>query len=123
MNTPFHVRGVSYQDVVRASPIENSGVFQFESVVERGGHSTYMLIMQGSKPSVDAYWNVLEKMGCSYESATIHWEGKQRELYAVDVPPSTDLYEVYEMLERGENDKVWIFQEGHAFMPKGGSVR
>jgi len=120
MNSPFHVRGVSFQDVVKARPIENSDVVQFESVVERGGHSTYMLIMLGSKPRVDAYWDVLEKMGCSYESAPAHWEGEQRKLYSVDVPPSTDLDAVYEMIERGENDKVWIFQEGYAYLPKVG---
>ena len=32
MNSPFHVRGVSYQDVVRATPIEQSDVFRFELV-------------------------------------------------------------------------------------------
>jgi hypothetical protein len=122
MNSPFHVRGVSYRDVVRATPIEQSDVFRFEKVIERGGHSTYMIIIDGPSPRVDAYWNLLRSMGCSYESATVHWEGEKRKLYSVDVPPSADVHEVYDILERGENDKVWIFQEGHAYLPGRGST-
>jgi hypothetical protein len=117
MNSPFHARGVSYLDVVRATPLEDRDIFHFE-VVERGGHSTYMLIMKAAELRVSAYWNSLEKLGCSYEGANIHWEGERRPLYAVDVPPSADIHEVYELLERGENDKVWIYQEGYAHLPK-----
>jgi hypothetical protein len=118
MNSPFFVRGVSFQDMVKAKPYEASLVFEFEAVVERGGHSTYMLIMEAGKPRVDAYWNMLEKMGCSYESSQIDLSIGRRRLYSVDVPPSADIYEVYEMLERGANDKVWMFQEGYAHLPK-----
>jgi uncharacterized protein DUF4265 len=117
MNSPFFVRGVSFQDVVKAKPYEASLVFEFEEVVERGGHSTYMLIMEASQPRVDAYWNMLEKMGCSYESSQIDLSIGRRPLYSVDVPPSADIYEVYEVLERGANDKVWMFQEGYAYLP------
>jgi Domain of unknown function (DUF4265) len=114
MNSPFHVRGVSFEDIVKATPIGSNNTFQFDSVVERGGHSTYMLIMMGDKTKVDAYWSMLKKIGCSCEGATVHWDGEKRKLYSVDVPPSTDLHEVYGILERGESDKVWIFQEGYA---------
>jgi len=118
MNSPFFVRGVSFQDVVKANAQEAGFVFEFETVVERGGHSTYMLIMETSKPRVDAYWNMLEKMGCSYESSHIDLSVGRRPLYSVDVPPCADIYEVYEMLERGANDKIWMFQEGYAHLPK-----
>jgi hypothetical protein len=57
-------------------------------------------------------------MGCSYESASLSLSMGQRLLYSVDVPPTTDIYEVYEMLEKGENDEVWQFQEGHAHIPQ-----
>jgi hypothetical protein len=33
MNSPFYPRGVSYLDVVRATPLKNGDVFQFEEVV------------------------------------------------------------------------------------------
>src|SRR5882762_537668 len=42
----------------------------------------------------------------------------QRVLYSVDVPPSADIYEISEILERGESDGVWIFQEGYAYLNK-----
>jgi uncharacterized protein DUF4265 len=118
MNSPFFSRGISYQDVVKAAAAERDFVFDFEEVIQRGGHSTYMLIMEAGKPRVDAYWNMLEKMGCSYESSQVDLSIGRRPLYSVDVPPSADIYEVYEMLERGANDKVWMFQEGYAHLPK-----
>ena len=52
----------------------------------------------------------------------MNWEGEQRPLFSVDVPPSADIYAVYEMLERGENDNVWIFQEGYAHASQGAVV-
>jgi Domain of unknown function (DUF4265) len=118
MNSPFFARGVSFEDIVKAKAYEGNLVFEFEAVVERGGHSTYMLIMEAGEPRVAAYWNLLEKMGCSYESSHIDLSIGRRPLFSVDVPPSADIYEVYEMLERGTNDKVWMFQEGYAHLPK-----
>jgi hypothetical protein len=118
MNSPFCVRGISFLDVVKAKAHEAGRVFEFEVVVERGGHSTYMLIMDADKHRIDAYWGMLEKMGCTYESSHIDLSFGRRPLYSVDVPPSADIYEVYDFLERGANDKVWLFQEGYAYLPK-----
>ncbi len=85
---------------------------------ERGGHSTYMLIIQAGKSLADACWRLLKRMGCSYEGAEIDLSIGRRPLFSVDVPASADIYEVYELLERGEKDKVWLFQEGYAYLPK-----
>jgi hypothetical protein len=115
LNSPFFAMGISYQDVVKAKPVEHE--LLFEEVVERGGHSTYMLILEGSRALVSSYWRLLENLGCSYESGHIKLSMGQREIYSVDVPPSADIYEVYELLERGEKDKVWLFQEGYAHLP------
>ncbi|HKY06851.1 MAG TPA: DUF4265 domain-containing protein [Candidatus Binatia bacterium] len=113
MNSPFHAKGVSFLDVVKASFLAGSNlVFNFETVVERGGHSTFVLFMTADDPRNEAYWNMLERMGCSYESGTIVSDDGERLLYSVDVPPTTDIHDVYEMLERGNADNVWIFQEG-----------
>ncbi|MBV8407733.1 MAG: DUF4265 domain-containing protein, partial [Alphaproteobacteria bacterium] len=43
-NSPFYATGVSYRDVVRAKPTENPVLYDFESVVARGGHSKYMIL-------------------------------------------------------------------------------
>ena len=51
-------------------------------------------------------WEPLEKLGCTYERAN-------RRLVAIDVPPRSDVYAVYAVLEDGEKDGLWEFEEGH----------
>jgi len=116
MNSPFFAQGISYLDVVSATPNENNLVFDFEEVVQRGGHSTYMIIVPELGTRESAYCTLLERIGCSYESAGIELNVGRRLLLSVDVPPSTDISEAYEILERGESDRVWMFQEGFAYL-------
>jgi hypothetical protein len=123
-NSPFHTRGINYLDIVLATPIENTyRMFDFVEVIERSGHSTYMLLMLPDDARRSAYWNMLQTLGCSYEGASLTLGGVKHLLYSVDVPPTADLYEVYEILERGDREGVWDFQEGYAYMdeplPKG----
>jgi Domain of unknown function (DUF4265) len=118
MNSPFFARGISNRDIVKASAFDNDFILDFKEVVERGGHSTYMLLFKATEARVASYWNMLEKSGCSYESMHINLSIGQRLLFSVDVPPSADIYEIYEILERGERDAVWIFQEGYAYLNK-----
>jgi hypothetical protein len=83
-----------------------------------------MLIMEAGEPRVTAYWNLLEKIGCSYESSHIDLSIGRRPLFSVDVPPSADLYEVYEMLERGRTTKCGCFKrDTRIFRKRNGRVR
>jgi hypothetical protein len=109
-NVPFFVFGVSVEDVVFARPAE--GIYEFEGVSIRGGHSTYRIITRaaGSAESFEQKWQVLEQLGCTYE------QGPGR-LRAVDVPPRANIYKVYELLEQGEHEGVWEFEEGHCGHP------
>jgi Domain of unknown function (DUF4265) len=109
-------KGVSHLDVVSATPKESNLVFDFKEVVQRGEHSTYMIIVPELGTRERAYWTLLETIGCSYESAEIDLGIGRRLLLSVDLPPSTDISEAYEILERGESDRVWMFQEGFAFL-------
>jgi hypothetical protein len=118
MNSPFFATGISNRDIVKASALDNDFILDFKEVVERGGHSTYMLLFKSTEARFSFYWNMLEKSGCSYESMSIKLSIGQRSLFSVDVPPSADLHEVYEILQRGEGDDVWIFQEGYAYLNK-----
>jgi Domain of unknown function (DUF4265) len=71
MNSPFFARGISYRDIVKASALDNDFILDFKEVVERGGHSTYMILFKSTEARVGSYWNMLEKSGCSYESTSI----------------------------------------------------
>jgi hypothetical protein len=119
-NSPFHATGIAYRDIVKARATESPTVYEFEEVVARGGHSTYILLVEEKEeesPKFRSYWKFLKEKGCSYESAHMELSIGKRLLLSVDVPPSTDLFEAFEILQRGEADGVWMFQEGYAHLP------
>src|SRR5262249_13749733 len=120
-NSPFHVTGVSYRDIVKARPTENPTIYEFEEVIARGGHSTYMILVKEGEeeesPAFLAYWNLLKQKGCSYESTHENYPTGSRLLLSVDVPLSANVFEVYEVLRRGESVGLWLFQEGYAHLP------
>lgn len=107
-NTPFYAKGISVEDIVIVERDGDKNLFKSVSIAS--GHSTYRILFN-NKISTEVfknYWNPLEKLGCTFESS----EGDQM-LLAVDVPPKADIYEVYRLLEKGENDEIWGFEEGH----------
>jgi Domain of unknown function (DUF4265) len=116
-NSPYFTTGISHCDVVRAKAAANGLLFDFLDVIERGGHSTYMILAIPEDATLESYWTPLQDKGCSYESMTINLSVGRRLLYSVDVPPSANVYEVYSLLEEGESDGVWKFQEGFAYPP------
>lgn len=113
MNSPFFARGVSFRDVVRATRGHDGEELQFAGVLDRSGHSTYMILVPPDARSFEDYWSRLEALGCTYESATWNISLGKRTLYSVDVPDTTDIYRVYAILEEGEKVGLWRFQEGH----------
>ena len=117
-NSPFFAKGINHLDIVRAKFTENDFVGDFIEIIERGGHSTYMLLMQPAETPVLPYWRTLERLGCSYESMHIDLSIGRRLLYSVDIPPTTDLHEVYEIFEKGQAQGAWMFQEGYAHIPE-----
>lgn len=106
MNIPFYVNDISLDDIIVVQYSEEK--LWFKSVIKRGGHSTYRILLLNNinENLFDKYWKALEKNGCTYE------KGKTR-FYAIDVPPSSDIYKVYQLLEKGEQDSIWEFEEGH----------
>jgi hypothetical protein len=112
-NSPFFVRGVSYQDVVRAVRRRDGPGLAFAGVVDRGGHSTYMLLVPPTHADFATYWQKLQELGCTHESKKLRVSLGERILYSVDVPPRADIAEVRSTLEDGERKNVWMFQEGH----------
>jgi len=111
-NIPFAAYGFSNEDVVRAESAEDR--LKVTGVAIRGGHSTYRAILgSGIDPKnskFEQYWEPLQRLGCSYESS-------EDRILAIDVPPKADIYEVYHLLERGEKEGVWDFEEAHCGHP------
>ena len=105
-NSPFYVYEVSYNDVVFAK--QTSEILLFQRVRKRGGHSTYRIFLTRplDEQEFQQYWKPFGSLGCTYE-------GKNKRLIAIDVPPTSDIRQVYALLERGEDAKLWEFEEGH----------
>lgn len=113
LNSPFFTRGVSYLDIVRAAPGADGVRLEFAGVLDHAGHSTYMVLVSPTCSALATYWKRLEAMGCTYESTTIDTSAGKKILYSIDVPDTADVYVVYAILEEGERNDVWTFQEGH----------
>jgi len=106
-NSPWYVRGVSWRDVVRAT--ENpEGDWDFVEVETYGGHSTIRVIsMNKTAADMESLIEQLQSLGCSYES-----QGAANNIYSFDVPPNVDYRPIRRMLEKGEQAKIWGFEEG-----------
>ena len=108
LNSPFFVFGVSFEDEVEAEPYGD--VFKFLRVVQRSGRSTYRIILQNENtiegPQFLQRWEPFRAEGCTFESASPQY-------ISVDMPPSANVAELYELLELGEEQGVWIFEEGY----------
>lgn len=110
-NVPLFAYGIAYGDKVRVVFEDGRAFPIIEEVVTGGGHSTYRLLMPSKRgaennPEFEMFWVPLEKLGCSFE-------GYDATLIAVDVPPESDIFQVYKLLEAGEEKGVWSFEEGH----------
>jgi hypothetical protein len=109
-NVPFYAYGISYDDEVHATTVGDDNIL--EAVVKRGGHSTYRIFVTNGEElrRFQEFWQPLERAGCTVERAT-------ERLFAVDVPPESDIYTVYDMLQAGENASIWGFEEAHVGHP------
>lgn len=107
-NSPFYAYGYSYQDIVVVKKKDSELIV--EGVVEHCGHSTFRIALKSEdgKRLFNQYWSKIESLGCTYEQ---HSEV----LYVVDVPPSVGLNQVVELLQKGEKDEVWEYEEGFLF--------
>lgn len=106
-NTPAAAYMLSRNDIVLAPVVD--GRPTFTRLFQSGGHSTYRLFLRGARTPESAdvirFWRVLERLGCGYEGS--------KHLLAVDVPPESDIYQVYEQIEAGKAAGVWDFEEGN----------
>jgi len=116
MNTPFHVTGLSFLDVVSARPLPApERLFGFDRVLRKSGRSTYRLFVYPETTLVDflAAWKRFEALGCSYEQA----KGALSALYAIDVPTTADIGNVQALLREGFEKKLWDVEEADCATP------
>lgn len=108
LNTPFFAKGISYKDLVSIKI--GPEVIWFDSVIAKSGHSTYRIVLNDSTDDVifKSRWMEIATLGCTYES----FIDESMNLYAIDIPPGSDVRKVYVLLEAGEKDGVWDFDEG-----------
>ena len=87
----------------------------FLRIVSRGGHSTYRIRLPiGSDHNFFLeQWLALEKLGCTYEGSS----ASTKRLYALDIPPNANVAAVYLVLEKGEQEGIWEFEEAHYCEP------
>ena len=113
MNSPFYARGVSYLDIVRALPAPDGYGIDYAGTVEKSGHSTiWLMVPPGPPPSFNSCWASLLQLHCNYEGEFLDTKDGRKTLYAVDVPPETDIDAVLSIVEEGQARNAWIFQIG-----------
>jgi uncharacterized protein DUF4265 len=106
-SVPYYLRDVSLGDVVRAgvrADCEISNAYVFETVVERGGHNTYRLLLKALRDGdPDATVDELVERGLAVEI-------QYGDFIAVDVPPTVDQEAIDDYLV-GESDAGrWALQ-------------
>lgn len=109
-NVPFYAKELSVEDIVLTEP--KDGIYYLKFVSKRSGHSTYRIFLSKNiqAETFRKNWEPLEMIGCTYEKG-------QGSLFAIDIPPSVDIYKAYSLLEEGEKNGIWEFEEGHCGHP------
>jgi hypothetical protein len=107
-NAPLYAYGVSYGDIVSADP--DGEFLRFTGVVGRGGSSNYRILLLSpcNRSDFERYWARLEPLGCFYESSR-----DPENVFAINVPAEADISAVYAILEKGQTEGVWHFDEGN----------
>jgi Domain of unknown function (DUF4265) len=107
-NSPFFAEDLSYLDTVYVELEDENDFPVFKFVVNRSGHSTYGLVIDESIDftKFQEYILPIIDLGCSFE-------GMQSVRFSLDVPATTNIYQVYDLLKRGEEEKKWVFYSLH----------
>src|SRR5580704_2667362 len=111
-SVPFFLKNVSCGDVVRARIVTNGDIqegeiFEFDTVVDRGGHNTYRLLLRAKHPDDPQFTeNELTRKGLAVEEQC-------GDFLAVDVPPSVDQKAIDAYLVSESESGRWELQDGY----------
>ena len=109
---PFYLKNVSCGDIIRANIVENKEIqdgklFEFDSVIDRGGHNTYRLLLRRKHPKDSEFTtNELLKKGLTVEE-------QYGDFFAVDVPPTADQQAIDDYLRAERRAGRWEMQDGY----------
>lgn len=111
-NIPAPTKILSFGDKI--SVVYSEGRVEFDAMIERGGHSTYRVFAENKSFDASRMLDMIKAMGCDWEM------GKHRggQLDALDVPPEANIHDVYEILDKGQREGHWLFQEGYVAHPR-----
>jgi hypothetical protein len=111
-NSLFFADNISFGDTVYAKIEDENDFPVFKFITERSGHSTYRIVLEEKSTIKDfeEYIKSLNNIGCSTE-------GFKERQFAVDVPETTDIYEAFDLLKKGEENSVWFFSSAHIGHP------
>jgi hypothetical protein len=107
-NTPWFVRGVASDDIIRVQ-VDEDGLWWAGETVRASNNCTIRLIVLKDGGSEAARQTVLEtfhRLGTTGEGI------EQFRMVALDVPPSADLRRIRKLLEHGEAKGWWHWEEG-----------
>ena len=107
-NSPLFADDLSYGDIVYAENRRWKWFSCFKFVTGRSGHSTYRVVLEEKSTLKDFedYIKPLNEIGCSTE-------GFHERQFAVDVPNTTNIFEAFNLLQKGEEYGVWFFSSAH----------
>jgi len=108
-SVPFYLKNVSRGDLVQTKVLktEDGEAFEFDGVIEHGGHNTYRLLLREKHPDDPGYTvNELVKEGLAVEE-------QHGNFLAVDVPPSVDQTAIDKYLGAQSESGRWEMQDGY----------
>jgi Domain of unknown function (DUF4265) len=110
-NIPFFVRGISDEDVI-AVKMEEDGRLVFAELIEASSNSTFRLIISNESETPKVR-KMFRDLGCPSELVS-------RGLISVHIPGSVVMKSIATLIEQGEDNGQWSFEEGALRHPDSG---
>jgi hypothetical protein len=111
LNSPFLARGVNYLDVVEARKT-TEGILLFSRVVERSGHSTFMVLVPIEAQDASGWSSTIDSEGGTMEQSEIDVAMGRMSLYSIDVPEAAAASKIDRSLADSERAGRLMYQVG-----------
>lgn len=102
-NIPFYVKSLAVGDLIAARRDEN-GLLWFTELIKPSGHTTIQILFSRQE-DIAPFRALLRQVGCKSEGSDVP------ELIAVDIPPAVKYEEVKKLLDEGEREGRFVYQE------------